>query len=43
MVADAVIMWEDAAKFYKTSYLVWTAYTDLLMSAFRDSFVYVAI
>ncbi|KAJ3554397.1 hypothetical protein NM688_g3135 [Phlebia brevispora] len=29
--AHAVIMWEDATKFYKTSYLAWTAYTELLI------------
>ncbi|GBE83236.1 predicted protein [Sparassis crispa] len=27
----AVVMWEDAAKHYKTSYIAWTAYTDVLI------------
>ncbi|KAI0357377.1 RNA-binding protein Prp24 [Trametes cingulata] len=28
--ANAVVLWEDAAKHYKTSYLAWTSYTDVL-------------
>ncbi|KAI0669180.1 RNA-binding protein Prp24 [Trametes maxima] len=28
--ANALIMWEDTAKHYKTSYLAWTAYTEIL-------------
>ena len=27
-------MWEDATKFYKTSYLAWTAYTEVLMCVY---------
>lgn len=29
--ANAVVLWEDTAKHYKTSYLAWTSYTDVLM------------
>ncbi|KAI0771140.1 RNA-binding protein Prp24 [Trametes elegans] len=29
--ANAIIMWEDAAKHYKTSYLAWTSYIDVLI------------
>ncbi|KAI1794811.1 RNA-binding protein Prp24 [Ganoderma leucocontextum] len=28
---NALVMWEDATKFYKTSYLAWTAYTEVLI------------
>jgi hypothetical protein len=28
---NAVAVWEKAAKRYKSSYLAWTCYTDLLM------------
>ncbi|KIP09711.1 hypothetical protein PHLGIDRAFT_22785 [Phlebiopsis gigantea 11061_1 CR5-6] len=31
LVEHAVVMWEDATKFYKSSYLAWTAYTDVLI------------
>ena len=27
----ALVLWEDATKHYKNSYLAWTAYTDVLM------------
>ncbi|KAI0700046.1 RNA-binding protein Prp24 [Cerioporus squamosus] len=29
--ANALILWEDATKHYKTSYLAWTSYTDVLI------------
>ncbi|OJT12790.1 hypothetical protein TRAPUB_10625 [Trametes pubescens] len=29
--ANAVVLWEDTAKHYKTSYLAWTSYTDVLI------------
>ncbi|KAI0632486.1 RNA-binding protein Prp24 [Trametes polyzona] len=28
--ANAVVLWEDTSKHYKTSYLAWTSYTDVL-------------
>ncbi|KAI0769831.1 RNA-binding protein Prp24 [Fomes fomentarius] len=28
---NALILWEDATKYYKNSYLAWTAYTDVLI------------
>ncbi|GJE88539.1 RNA-binding protein Prp24 [Phanerochaete sordida] len=31
MAEHAVIMWEDATKFYKTSYLAWLAHADVLV------------
>ncbi|EKM51632.1 uncharacterized protein PHACADRAFT_261883 [Phanerochaete carnosa HHB-10118-sp] len=31
MAEHAVIMWEDATKFYKTSYLAWMAHADILI------------
>ncbi|EJF56678.1 RNA-binding protein Prp24 [Dichomitus squalens LYAD-421 SS1] len=30
LAGNALVMWEDATRFYKTSYLVWTAYTEAL-------------
>ncbi|KAI9057468.1 RNA-binding protein Prp24 [Trametes sanguinea] len=29
--ANALVLWEDTAKHYKTSYLAWTSYTDVLI------------
>ncbi|KAH9890065.1 RNA-binding protein Prp24 [Cubamyces lactineus] len=29
--ANAVVLWEDTAKHYKTSYLAWTSYTEVLI------------
>ena len=31
LAEHAVVMWEDTTKFYKTSYLAWSAYADVLM------------
>ncbi|PIL22915.1 hypothetical protein GSI_15611 [Ganoderma sinense ZZ0214-1] len=31
LAGNALVMWEDATKFYKTSYLAWTAYSEALI------------
>jgi hypothetical protein len=38
MPDSAIAVWENATKRYKSSYLVWTTYTDLLMFVFRAIF-----
>lgn len=35
LAGNAIVLWEDTTKHFKTSYLAWTAYTEVLMYVLR--------